>query len=1672
MYLSAHRQRITVSEPNLEAFVEDIDPTDIVHLETSHKIAHRKRKEEKSHVPKDPVTSEKAVQDSNIANAEVHVVPSGQVYKQLFDAGAQLRRAYDTVHSLHEDVAQGDADRLFLPVAISSPQGGIPVVRIKRNLLTEGSGILSVRQQNWLATLPFEATVENPTVLKSLKDSQAFSDLEEGEESPSREVQNLPDIVEHHKKGSNVISRISKSRRERHDRACDEMHQSLVLIAAEFEPKLEAIGSDLIARLSENDRQLEVALARLDPEAGLYEYAFEEMQQLWQDVEVTARFRNGWIEEANAKLQQIEDARTLHITAVIRQQSSILEKISHLSKLDLEKYTDELSQLMNQIILSNRRAYANLQLRVSTANIEQEKRMHDFFVMRLNEWKQFQVTRWVDIFRTFMMNDRILTPPEVRRQISIMTQELKEMNEKRIELLDALVGFKPPSSTKRYIYQWNEKMAVATAKLGDLVNTRMESIFSAYEAASQECAQKATDIRRSLLEAHIMSEPEADELVNTHLIPMIGERQKAYEDQMELMNEEIDGQTDQINKELKLLFTFCQGAAHLWDVHEVGLAQTERALQERLHIARRDHDAENQDRENHLDITMDRMRQDAGEQNLQKNLRRVKEQLEQIREMYKKFHLDQLELVQSYPYMVKDGISDYDKAVKRYFSVDTAPPLGQGSDNHDEISTSTQPTQQQDENQVSLSITPSQGPTGKLERSRERTGDMVVPPLLGSIGDMVTSDKGTCFYVVAPTTVADRVLSNAAPQSSRPGPVSKDAAADAGQTFLTQTQLNLVAFGDKNYLSSFFIPSTHFDNLKKCIRLNFINHLESWCDSAMQRAHSVVAAKCEELHSELELRLHLHAPRVKRAEVDVHNVRAAELVLHNERVLRHCKGITQSLAELRNRFEGLTNDHQKLFEKFQREADGMDSVIIEATKSAKLAEMQTRLQRGKDTFLEGVRQSLRSFRQTLDSELQMLRESNANFIKSFRLFSDGGNFCPEEIDGFRKRLDKCSHKIDDSEGIIMSELEGVESKWLHKAAHLYNDSEDRFRHHMTDLVFMEKVARWLMNTQVKIKVEVAESNGQAQKLAQLLAELERRLSACEEPHPDKEVVVASDLYTSLKPLFAAFHTRCAYLDCALKEPAAGSAATDELKEAKTVTRGVGFMDPSGVAGLSAIQPPTKAGAKAASEDPTIAAIKNIYRMQKAPTVPAAAATSTAGAGSAAAAAAAAADPAPVDASEAVQAVKPGGDDAASAAARASTEKQHQHAVTGDQSQPHHLRQRGSKASKVHGVSTTASPTEPAAVATNNRHSSAVRRVNKFDRREKRFQLFPDESAAEESSVEATGATFLGKIKHTLHEAQDGLFEAAELYYRQKGARTVTRPQALQETMEQCAEIITEKLRSYYRQCDEYHNECLQELRLQLVNVERHAARVPPLVLSDLSKVALAAVKRKSDEVQQRFAEQESKLEHRKSEHKTLLRPTLGHPNLAEKMTALCQNEDMRTKETLNAIEQLEKGLKDVAERHAAEFITNLADKAAAIMLDFDTLLTVDDTVKGKLMPKKYPTTELLRRNQCGLPLDDVVPETMMQRGSRTWDGLVKNELVAYGKPSKKTSTPTVSTAKTTMGHHACQQAKIRLYAEYKQHFDSMLDSIGKRKTEQVKSEERWYGSWQVAVTKIKMLYRD
>lgn len=58
------------------------------------------------------------------------------------------------------------------------------------------------------------------------------------------------------------------------------------------------------------------------------------------------------------------------------------------------------------------------------------------------------------------------------------------------------------------------------------------------------------------------------------------------------------------------------------------------------------------------------------------------------------------------------------------------------------------------------------------------------------------------------------------------------------------------------------------------VREKFFNHLEDRSQEVLNHTVVIMDAKKEKLKSELDLRLHLHQPRAKRIEMDIHNVRA------------------------------------------------------------------------------------------------------------------------------------------------------------------------------------------------------------------------------------------------------------------------------------------------------------------------------------------------------------------------------------------------------------------------------------------------------------------------------------------------------------------------------------------------------------------------------------------------------------------------------------------------------------------------------------------------------------------------------------------------------------------------------------------------------------------------------
>ncbi|XP_056009695.1 coiled-coil domain-containing protein 180-like isoform X3 [Ostrea edulis] len=1526
--------------------------------------------------------------------ASMRVVPSGKIYRQMFDAQVQLQRSLSKVKSREANTAARDRS----PERQST---AIPVVKLSKEDVAHG--LLTERQQTWADGFPNDPYVENPVLHKQYAEF-VQSTMKESESSRAgKEVQGLPDVVLPAKEGSNIIERIAASRKQRHESVVEDLHQELSVINSDLEPVITEYSETLLRKLDDDDKEINHLLARIERDEDLLTYNLEELHKLWDEVQHHSAERQTWINELDQQLSKVEDDRIDMMRNVFKSYAKTMEKIAHLMPPDLSRFLDQESQVVNQTMLSNRRAYSDLYVRLLSSDIEREKAQYTIWKRRVEDWRQLNTELAIEHFGNFMQEEKIVTPPGVTKVYNFLIAEQDVINKRRIDVVRQLCDLKPPASTKTAVYQWDKAIKSLTKEIDSVNQLHFSKIHTEYEKVCQDCLEKIEFIKTSLIEDGICAPPRAQQVVDQHMLPLVGERQKVFENNLETMEKNLEKHMKETTERLKMLFKFAQGAAHVWDVHEIGLAKQERALQEKLELCRQQHDNQNQDKEAHLDIIMDRMRQDATEKQLKDSLEKALNMLSKIKAAYEVFHKDQMDIVKNYPMMVRDELKDYDEGVCKFFEVGRNQPVKRSK---------------------SKIVAP--------KKSKEKAGSKE-GSLPEAVSEILSTEKGTLFYVL--TEAGEYGIP---PEKDTP---TKEDTKEEGEGTTFMTEVEVPASSKAEYIQKIDVEESVLTDVKKKIRMNFLNHMEQWDIQASERAESVVIAKCEELNSELELRFHLHKPRARRAELDVHNVRAAELVMHSERVTRHTKGIIQALAELRQGFNKMTQEHNKLAYKFREDIEALEVVFVNATKSSKLIALQSQLGNELTNFMEIIRNSLLQYRKHLDKTLQMLRESNARFIKSFKVFSDGGNFCPEEIDVYRKKLENMSSKIDVSEGAIMSDMEDIEKKRLDQATKVASEFEDRFKNHMIDLIFMEKIARWLTNTQVKIKAEVANSNSQAQQLAQHLNDLDRRIDACEKPNLDKEQITSRQLNETLKTVLEAFQDRSIYLNC-MKDPTprppSGTMQGPPALERKSTRMSSDQGVRVGFSQSTDVQPtPISRMGKQPQEDPSVNVIKSILRQKKR------AQKSKMRFG--------------MDAE--LDGELTGGhhhdsrEKLKSSLSTATTSEKSKQTSKGKSSHS----TGGSENSPKRVQSGMETPHTPSSMPRLRRNSKST----KFDRK---YLVFGEkEEEGEERHI-------LGIIKKTLREALEGLLTNAEMYYRAKGNRLVTRPQALQETFESCADVIVHKLQSYYTQSDEYHNQCLQEFRSQLSHLERSVGHVPGLLITDILKEELQKYTAERKRMTEEFSHKLVELEQRQQEHSHLLRPTLGHPHSEESLKALREKEEERHKDYVSAVEKHTKDLQNSAVSHAQTFLDSLARTAEHQLLQYDNLMVIDDVIKGRVEPTKYPTSELIRRRNAGLPLEDDEDKGALPRGKNAWTGIPNNELVIGDSPSKVTMTASVTTAKTTLGHSATVTARDIAYQDYKAEFEKTLKWIDSEKQKQMQAEQRWMDSWNTSVEKVKQLY--
>ncbi|CAO2580667.1 Coiled-coil domain-containing protein 180 [Lemmus lemmus] len=1641
-------------------------------------------------------------------------VENGKVYQQIFQAEVQLFQALAATR-------KRAAEHFGTPKNLKTPM-------MKKVAFPEGE-TMTPRQRKWVHSLPNDWVTENPVLYREKEQARREKMRETEDMIASRAVQGLMDNIVSEKRSSIILQGQEEFKKRKYLSALASFQEEIEQIGVEMEPLILEKGELLLKKMSQSDEDVDQLFKKVENEPDLENYTIETLLELWEKVAERFMQQKQEIKELDQELLALEVSRANKLKDVLKRYVDIIEKTSYLLRPDVYRLIDKEAMAMNQALLGNRRAIAQLLVNLTEATLQQELDNRHRWQALVDTWKGLKREALQQSFSEFMASEDIQEPPAVQKELEEMLKNQQILQKVRLDHVCTICNLLPPNYDKNQLTQWYESLTSLNRQLDTYHMDCMTLVRFLYEKIWQECLAQVQDCKKQLLDWKAFSEAEAESLVNPAFFLVVGEFQSKVEKKLEL----LDSSFEALNKQTELqsldLFRYFQEAVRLWEGHQSVLLSQELDLEKRIEQHRQKHHQENQIQESNFDKLLDQLRQQSQEETLKTHMEKAKNFLKNMKSRYECFHILLTKEVMEYPGLVLKELNCYSFTLSRHFFIREIfeqnlagevtfkfrQPEAHEKHFMQKLSKlkkkkRTRVEMRKDEEGVGQE-TGSEKLAKKMEGASEETEPIVAGEVLGQrnkfpprgrMGESKeesTQETEEMWNMKETFSETSQEPENMKSQEEKEGIEAEEEEKEEEQKeeeekveeeemkeekeeeedreeeeeeemkdeeeeedygamnedviefdqdshfvgqakgkeesleemaykemeFFTTASGNTyfaflsvedeekihtrphsyhtVLFHDSfstKYIEQVAISHKLIVKVKKGLRAGFFEHLEKWFDQCALNARIIVAAKVDELDSELELRLHLHKPRLQHVEKDIHNVRAAELLLHQERLDNHCAGVIETLKKERQMFCQFQEEQAVRSKNFRRKIYDMEHIFLNATKSQKLVNLTKTLHRELLSYVDVIQVSLRSFRQYLEESLGKLRYTNIDFVKHCRLFSDGGNFSPEEIELLCHRLEKEATRIEFVESLIMIHMEKMETEYLDQANDVINKFESKFHNLSSDLIFVEKIQRLMTNLQVNIKCQVAKSNLQAEGLNSSLEQLQQKIQTCRDHRGDKGTVNTDDLLAFVRSWKEKLNQRIKYLNCSLdvesitQDVFADTILTEmevesdihespeDLEETK-----MGPVTPESFA------QPTRMG-RPMIEDPAVDVVKKILHPLS-PLLP------------------------------------------CSCLGHLSPKVLKKH------------RYRGEKSLKK------------ALASSSGTSAGSIARHAKIIRVDKKYQVLGERPPAQAED-------FKSIILTLLWDSNEHLLFVVEDFYR-KEKRPVTRPECMYETFDQCAEHIGKKILEYQDQADEYHNSCLLELRAQVRRFEELLPQVCWLVIENYKAQHWTKFCTSMMEIREQFERQQKHLEKKKDENAQKLRPNLGHPIFAQERKFLHIVEERRQEELSRVIHENQEKMEEFAKKYSRFFIASLASFTEKFLMQLDEVVTIDDIQVPRMEPQKQKLSILIRKKLARLSMDEESEKPLIERGSRKWPGIKPNEITIQTKILTR-RTPSITTYKTTLGHLATVEARDAVFLKYLALFDKELKNIQNHfKTLELEAQ-RWKESWKRSLGTIQTLY--
>uniref|UniRef100_A0A8C8UK60 DUF4455 domain-containing protein n=1 Tax=Peromyscus maniculatus bairdii TaxID=230844 RepID=A0A8C8UK60_PERMB len=300
------------------------------------------------------------------------------------------------------------------------------------------------------------------------------------------------------------------------------------------------------------------------------------------------------IKNLDQELLALEVSRAEKLKDVLKKYVDIIEKTAYLLKPDVYRLIDKEAMAMNQALLGNRRAIAQLLVNLTEATLQQELDNRHRWQGLVDAWKALKKEALQQSFSEFMASSNIQEPPAVQKELEEMLKNQEILQRVRLDHLCTICDLLPPNYSKNQLTEWYDTLTSLNKQLDNYHMDCMTLVRFLYEKIWQDCLAYVQDCKKQLLDWKAFSEAEAESLVNPTFFLMVGEFQSKVEKKLELLDSSFEALAKQTELQSADLFRYFQEAVRLWEGHQSVLLSQELELEKRIEQHRQKHNQENQ----------------------------------------------------------------------------------------------------------------------------------------------------------------------------------------------------------------------------------------------------------------------------------------------------------------------------------------------------------------------------------------------------------------------------------------------------------------------------------------------------------------------------------------------------------------------------------------------------------------------------------------------------------------------------------------------------------------------------------------------------------------------------------------------------------------------------------------------------------------------------------------------------------------------------------------------------------------------------------------------------------------------------------------------------------------------------------------------------------------------